>query len=284
MASPGTLFVVATPIGNLRDVTLRALDVLGGVAHVVAEDTRHTRKLLAAHGVRARLSSLHAHSGDRRLDWVVERLLEGEDVACVTDAGAPGVSDPGVELVDRARRAGAPVQVVPGASAVTSALAVAGLPCGRFLFLGFLPRSTARRRSALAEAGATGAALVLFESPRRARELLEDLAATMPDREVALCRELTKLHEEVLRGRPADLTAGLDAEPRGEVTVVVAEGAAARSAPPDPGDLAEAARELVASGIPTREAADRLAETAGLPRREAYRAILAARGDADEAQ
>ena len=274
----GALSIVATPIGNLGDITLRGIEVLRSARYVVAEDTRQTRKLLAALGIPAQVRSLHAHSTSAQLDWVLGRLAAGDDVAYVSDAGTPTLSDPGTELVDRAHRAGLPVRVVPGPSALTAAVAVAGLPCSTFRFLGFLPRSPARRRALLSQAAADGSAFVLYESPRRLAALLAELEAVVPERPVAVCRELTKVHEEVRRGPPGTLLRGLQDPVRGEVTVVVSAGLERRPLA-DQTDLSERVRELVEGGATTRAAARLLADELGLTKRQAYEAVLAARQD-----
>lgn len=218
----GTLYVVATPIGNLEDITLRALRVLGSVDLVAAEDTRTTRKLLAHHKISARLTSYHAHSGPAKVEQIVKALETG-DVALVGEAGTPCISDPGYPLVRAALERGHVVASIPGPSALTAAAAASGLPVDRLVFLGFLPRRPGRRRAALAERGEEPAALVLFEAPHRLRATLAEVLAVLGDRPVAVCRELTKLHEEIFHGT---ITAALAhfAEPRGEFTLVI-EGA-----------------------------------------------------------
>jgi 16S rRNA (cytidine1402-2'-O)-methyltransferase len=273
---PGTLHVVATPIGNLRDITLRALEVLGRVGVVAAEDTRHTRKLLTAHGIRTRLVSLHAHSTESRIEELLDRLLAGDDVALVTDAGAPSVSDPGASLVDAAIRRGAPVRAVPGPSAVTAALSIAGLQTADFRFLGFLPRAKGKRRAIVSDAAAAGCALVLFESPARLRALLEDLEAVVPERSVAICRELTKIHEEVVRGLPRDLLDAVSGPVKGEITVVVG-ASRPRVHQADASDREaslETARELRRQGMSTGQVAKILASELEVSRSDAYRLIL----------
>jgi len=271
---PGTLHVVATPIGNLRDITLRALDVLRAATLIAAEDTRRTRKLLSAHDIRARLTSLHARSPEKRIETLIEHLLSVGDVAYVTDAGSPVISDPGSQLVDAAHRREIAVRTIPGPSAVTSALAVAGLPADDFRFMGFLPRGRGKRRNLLSEAGAAGCALLLFESPGRARALLEDLAEALPDRRIALCRELTKVHEEVLRGTATELLAALPEKPRGEMTVVVAAGPPSGASEVDDEALLSAARELRAQGLSTRQAAKQLATELSISKTHAYQLIV----------
>jgi len=224
----GVLYVVATPIGNLGDVTLRALEVLRTADIVAAEDTRHTRKLLSAHGIHAQLTSYHDHNKHEKAPVLVQRMREGQSVALVTDAGTPLVSDPGYFLVNEVHRAGLPVVAVPGPSAAVAALSVAGLPTDAFTFVGYLSnRSAARRRrlEALADLPHT---LVLFESPHRLVKCLSDIRDVLGEREVAVCRELTKRHEEVVRGPVSEVLAAFGkGTVRGEVTLVVA-GAARR--------------------------------------------------------
>ncbi len=274
----GTLFVVATPIGNLEDLSPRAARALREAALIAAEDTRRTRKLLARIGARTRLLSYHRHNATQRTPALLDALREG-DVALVTDAGAPGVSDPGAELAAAAAQAGFAVVSVPGPSAVTAALAVSGFPADAFHFLGFLPRTAKARRSALAEAASFAAPLVLFEAPHRLQAALADVAASLGDRRVAVCRELTKAHEEVFRGTVGEAIAHFDA-PRGEFAIVV-EGAArpARSgsrpqgADPESAErVAEAMASARACGLSRRDAAAQVARELGVTRRAAYAA------------
>lgn len=222
---PGTLFLVATPIGNLADLTARASETLAGVHFVVCEDTRHTGHLLRRLGLRKETVSLPAFAEKERAGRILERLERGEDAALVTDAGMPGVSDPGEVLVALAVGRGIRVVPVPGASAVVAALAASGLPTGRFHFLGFLPRSGPERRQMLEEVAPLRASLVLYESPRRLEDTLGLLASILGDRRAVVARELTKLHEEFVRGTLLQLAARYASRPpRGEVVVVV-EGA-----------------------------------------------------------
>jgi len=215
----GTLYLVATPIGNLEDVTLRALRVLGEVEVVAAEDTRTTRKLLTKHGVRARLVSFHQFSGEGRTRELLN-ILQGHDVALVSEAGMPGISDPGYRLVRTVLQGGYPVTAIPGPSAVLTALAVSGLPTHQFVYLGFLPRRPGERRRLFGAMAEDGRTAVAFESPHRLRKTLEDLKLVLPERPLALCRELTKIHEEIYRGDAASALAYF-AQPRGEFVVVI---------------------------------------------------------------
>ncbi len=221
---PGTLYVVATPIGNLADVTLRALDVLGHVDRIAAEDSRRTRMLLARHGLAGRIvEPYHEHNEARMAPRLAERLRAGEAVALVTDAGTPGVSDPGYRLVRAALAAGAPVVAVPGPSAALCALAASGLPTDRFLVQGFPPRKPGPRQRMLADLAALPHTLIFFEAPSRVLALVADVVTILGDREIAVGRELTKRFEEIWRGPAAAYLRARDgAEPRGEVTVVVA--------------------------------------------------------------
>lgn len=270
----GTLYVVATPLGNLGDLSPRAAETLKRVAAVAAEDTRHTKPLLAHVGSRADLVSFHAHSAAGALRRILELLGAGRDVALVTDAGTPVVSDPGVELVAAARARGIPVVTIPGPTAVAAALAVSGLSADRYVFLGFLPRKGGERRRLLETVAASEWSVVLFEAPNRVADLLADLAAACGgERRAAVARELTKIFEETRSGTLAEL-AGYYAEApaRGEVTVVVAgTGKAARE--PRPPDPEARARSLLAQGMTRKDVADRLAEETGISRNSAYRLV-----------
>ena len=270
----GTLYVVATPLGNLDDLSPRAAATLCRVIAVAAEDTRHTRTVLAHVGSRAELMSFHAHSSDAALRRILHLLGTGKDVALVTDAGTPAVSDPGAALVAAARERDVPIVTVPGPTAVAAALAVSGLPADRYLFLGFPPRKGGDRRRLLDTVAKSEWTVVLFEAPNRTAELLADLAGACGGaRRAAVARELTKVFEETRAGTLTDL-AGYYAEapPRGEVTVVVAgTGRAVREEPaPDPEAMA---RALLAQGLTRKDVADRLAAETGITRNTAYRLV-----------
>ncbi len=220
---PGVLYLVSTPIGNLEDVTLRALRTLRDVDWIAAEDTRRTAILLHEHGIDTRLIAYHAHNEHERAPRLVARLLSGESGALVTDAGTPGISDPGFLLAREARAAGVSIEILPGASAVLAALLLSGLPCEAFSFLGYPPPKGAARSRFIEHAAAMESTVILFEAPHRIVRLLEDLVARDPDRQVAICREMTKRFEEVLRGRSQDLLEELRVRPRkGEFTIVIA--------------------------------------------------------------
>lgn len=270
----GTLYVVATPLGNLGDLSPRAAETLKRVAAVAAEDTRRTRPLLAHVGSGAELVSVHAHSPAAAIERVLRQLAGGRDVALVTDAGTPAVSDPGVALVAAARARDFPVVTVPGPTAVAAALAVSGLSADRYLFLGFLPRKGGERQRLLDTIAQSEWTVVVFEAPNRTAELLDDLVATCgAERRGVVARELTKLFEETRDGTLAELAGYYrDTPPRGEVTVIVSgTGVPAREAPrPDP----EArARALLAEGMTRRDVADRLAQETGISRNSAYRLV-----------
>ncbi len=272
----GTLYIVGTPIGNLEDLTRRAVRVLGQVSLVAAEDTRVTRKLLSHLSIHAPLVSYHSRNWQSRLPSILDALTSG-DVALVTDAGMPVVSDPGSELVSAARASGNRVEVVPGPSAVTAALAVSGLPGDCFLFLGFLPRRGKSRTAKVRSVAAFLAPIIIFEAPHRLRATLQDLLNVLGDRDLAVCRELTKLHEEVFRG---SVSQALDyfAEPRGEFVLLLA-GAAPPSGPPVPSQphLEAASAELAKlkqSGSRARAAVAQVAATYDLPRKIVYQLWL----------
>jgi 16S rRNA (cytidine1402-2'-O)-methyltransferase len=274
----GTLYVVATPIGNLGDLSPRAGEVLRTVDVVVAEDTRRTQVLLAHVGARpGSLFSLPAFDEEGRLGRVVERLAAGASVALVTDAGTPGVSDPGGLLVAAAWEAGARVVPVPGASAALAALSASGLPSDRFLVAGFLPRKGGARAEALRWLAGLPATLVLFEAGNRAAATLADLEAALGDRRAALGRELTKLHEEIARGRLSELRARFPGDLRGEVTLVVEGAGAAPAAEPAEPPEEEIRRRLRAGEAPTA-VARALARGRGIPRAEAYALVESVRG------
>ena len=270
----GTLYVVATPIGNLGDLSPRAAQILTAVAAVAAEDTRHSGALLRHLGAGTAMVSVHAHAPARSLARVLRLLDAGKDVALVTDAGTPAVSDPGATLVAAARARGAAVVTVPGPSAVAAALAVSGLPADRYVFLGFLPRKGGERRRLLDVVRCSEWTVVLFEAPTRAAELLADLAEVCgDDRPTVVARELTKVFEETRAGTLAEL-AGYYAEAlaRGEYTVVVA--GTGRPPPVErASDPSERARSLLASGLSRKDVADRVARETGIARNAAYRLV-----------
>ena len=269
----GTLYVVATPIGNLEDVTARALAVLREAELVLAEDTRRTRVLLERHAIPARPVSLHAHNEAARTQQVLAALGEGRAVALVSDAGTPLVSDPGERLVARAIADGHRVVPVPGPSALLAALVASGLPAEAFTFVGVLPRRAGPRARRLAELAGRPETLVLYESPRRLSAVLAELAAAFGERRACVARELTKLHEEIVRGTLGELAARFADGARGEVTVVVAGAAAAQQAASDDA-LRERVRSALAAGLSARDLAAQLARETGAPRRSLYALAL----------
>ena len=275
----GRLVLVATPIGNLGDLAPRAVEALRDADVIAAEDTRRTRALLTHAGVsaRGRLVAVHEHNEQQRAVELVAEILGGGTVALVTDAGMPGVSDPGARVVRACAEAGVRVDVVPGPSAALAALVVSGLPTDRFVFEGFLPRKGSERSDRLGAMAREPRTVVLFEAPLRVAATLADLASVCGvDRPVAVARELTKVHEETFRGTLGEAIAHVATQPpRGEHVLVV--GGAPPAAPATDDDVAEAARAELAGGASTKEAADRVARRLGVARRRAYDAVLAQR-------
>jgi 16S rRNA (cytidine1402-2'-O)-methyltransferase len=270
----GTLHVIATPIGNLDDITLRALAELRAAEVLYAEDTRRTRVLLDRHGIALRARSLHAHNEAERCAEALAALAAGRRVALVSDAGTPTVSDPGARLVAEAIAAGHAVVALPGASAVLTALVVSGLPATPFTFVGFLPRRGRERSELLDSVRARAETLVLFESPQRIADTLSELAEVFGDRRACVARELTKLHEEASRGTLRELAVRFSEGARGEITLVV-EGARAEDVPAPSADALRArAAELLAAGLSPRDVADALRGETRAPRRELYALVL----------
>ncbi len=276
-AIPPGLYIVATPIGNLGDITIRALDTLAGADLVACEDTRVTRKLLTRYGIETQVLSYHEHSGPRSHERLLERLAEGKSVALVSDAGTPLISDPGYRLVVDAAAAGHPVVPIPGASSLVTALSAAGLPAEAVLYAGFLPSKANARRKRLAELAEVPATLVLFESPNRIAALLADAAAELgAERPAAICRELTKLHETFDRATLSDLALRYEAaKVKGEVVLVVAPPQMRQA--PKPDDTDAALRTALAT-MSVKEAARAVAAATGLPRRDLYQKALALKG------
>jgi 16S rRNA (cytidine1402-2'-O)-methyltransferase len=275
--APG-LYVTATPIGNARDITLRALDVLAGCDAIAAEDTRVTAKLLAIHGISKPLTAYNDHNGARERPKLIARLRHGGRIALVSDAGTPLVSDPGYKLVREALAEGIPVHAIPGASAVLTGLALAGLPSDRFLFAGFLPNKTGERGSFLAELKDIRATLVLFESAQRLAESLAQMADVLGDRAVAVTRELTKLHEEVRRGTLPILAKRYAEEPppRGEVTLLIGPPATAGADLP----RIDALLDLALPFMPVKAASELIASALNINRKAVYERALEKKDDA----
>ena len=274
--TPG-LYIVATPIGNLRDISLRALSTLAGVETVLAEDTRVSRTLLAHYGIATPLSAYHEHNAALVRPGIIARLQAGAALALISDAGTPLISDPGYKLVTAAIEAGVPVIPIPGASALLAALTVAGLPADRFFFEGFLPPKSAARRARIAELAAIPGTLVFYESPRRTLEALEDMAAVLGPRQAVIARELTKHFETVRRGALPALAAELAAEatPKGEIVLLVAPPGEASA--PQPADIDAALRAALAK-FSVKDAVAIVVAATGAPRRALYaRAVELAR-------
>ena len=275
----GTLYVCATPIGNLEDITLRALRVLAEVHLIAAEDTRRTRKLLTHYDIHTPLISYHQHNTASRTLELLDKLKVGVDIALVSDAGTPGISDPGQEIIEKAIQEGIPVIPVPGPSAVITALTIAGYATDTFTFCGFVPRGRREKRRFLEDVGQWPHTTVLYEAPHRLLDTLRVLGETMPKRSLAVCRELTKVHEEVVRGLPQEVLVHFDhASPRGECVLVLSAQAAGQ---PQENDevgssmpLPEAVLQLMAEGVNKKSAIKQVAKERGIPRREVYKAVI----------
>ena len=269
---PGTLYVIATPIGNLEDITFRAVRILGEVDQIACEDTRHARKLLDRYSISKPLVSYHEHNEAARTEELLKALQAGKNIALISDAGTPLISDPGYRLVNRAREQGIPVTPVPGPSAALAALSASGLPTDSFLFHGFLPPKAGQRRKTLEACRQVQNTIVFYEAPHRILETLRDLDAILGARPTVLARELTKIHEEFLRGTPAELIQALASRPalKGEVTLIIGKGETA--AEPDV-PLEQEVAQLVASGVPRMEALKAVARRRGLSKRDVYKKL-----------
>lgn len=275
MSSPGTLFIVATPMGNLEDMTYRAVRILNEADMIAAEDTRHSRKLLSHFNISTPMTACHDHNEDRRIEEFIGRLSSGQTIALISDAGTPLISDPGFKLVRDVAGAGIPVVPVPGCNAAVTALSASGLPTDRFLFCGFLPKKRGRLSKALEDLCPRTETLVFYESPRRIVALIETVLGHFGDRRACLAREITKRHEEFIRkplsGILADLT-GRESV-KGECVLMV-EGHSGDLAPPSAEDLEAAITKGLARGIKTNRLAAELARQFSLPKREVYEAVL----------
>jgi 16S rRNA (cytidine1402-2'-O)-methyltransferase len=265
------LYIVATPIGNLEDISLRALRTLREVKLIAAEDTRRTKKLLNTYDIKTPVTSYHERNKLVKLDYILDRLEEG-DVALVSDAGMPGISDPGYELIVAASQRGIPLVPVPGPSVVITALVVSGLDAGQFIYLGFLPNKAGARRRRLQLVVSEYATIVVFETPHRLLAALNDILQVLGDRRIAVCRELTKVHEEVFRGRVSQAI-GHFTEPRGEFTLVI-EGNREPEKPKLTEAIEKQLEQVRRSGVGAKEAVAKLAEETGLSRKELYQAWL----------
>ncbi len=265
------LYVVATPIGNLEDISLRALRTLREVKLIAAEDTRRTKRLLVTYDIKTPITSYHEHNKLTKLDYILDYLEDG-DVALVSDAGMPGMSDPGYELVVAASQRDIPVVPIPGASVIVTALAVSGLPTDKFTYLGFLPRNTGGRRHLLESVADEYSTIIVLESPHRLLRALNDILLILGDRRIAVCRELTKIHEEIFRGTVSQ-TIEHFAEPRGEFTLVI-EGKREKDNPSLTEDIEAQLHNMRLSGIRAKEAIGRVAGETGLSKKQLYQAWL----------
>jgi len=266
------LYVVATPIGNLEDVTLRAIRILEEVKLIAAEDTRKTRRLLDHYGISTPMTSYYEHNKMTKLGYLL-RLLETDDLALVSEAGMPGISDPGYELVVAAANQGVRVVPIPGPSAIVAAVAVSGLPTDQFTYLGFLPRKKSERIRLLEQVSQEPRTLIAFEAPHRLIDSLKDLLEVLRDRRMAIVRELTKLHEEVFRGSISEAIEHFQ-QPKGEFTIII-EGCKKEAKPVLTAEIESEIQALQSQGIPAKEAVAHLSATTGLPRKELYQAWLA---------
>jgi len=270
---PGILYIVATPIGNLEDITLRALRVLKEVDVVAAEDTRHTQILLSRHDIHTPLTSYHEHNEQTKAQELVTRLARGQNVALVSDAGTPAISDPGFRLVVQAIRAGVRIIPIPGASALTAVLSASGLPTDRFVFEGFLPAKKSQRREKLQTLRDETRTLIFYEAPHRLKEALDDIHQLLGNREAVLAREVSKIHEEFLRGPVSELVRALGSgEMRGEVTLIISGSSGAPRVNED--RLKAEIGELKGRGLRVKEIAEVLGEKFGYPKKEIYRLAL----------
>lgn len=278
MAGTGKLYVVATPLGNLEDMTMRAVRVLGEVDLIAAEDTRHSRKLLDHFGIRARLTSYYDQVEERRAGPLVREMLDGRTVALISDAGTPCIADPGYRLVRAAAEAGVPIEVIPGPCAVTAALSIAGLPTDRFTFEGFVPAREVAREKFFAALASETRTLVFYEAPHRLAKTLAALGAAMGERDIVVCRELTKLYEETWRGTVSEVEAQVAARTsgvQGELVLIVS-GATEEKPALTEDEIRDELSRLRGEGLSLKDAARRIAEEHGLARNDVYRLGVAA--------
>jgi 16S rRNA (cytidine1402-2'-O)-methyltransferase len=268
----GTLYIIATPIGNLEDISARAVRILGEVDLIACEDTRQTRKLLDRYGIAKPLVSYHEHNEQARSADLLSELEAGKNIALVSDAGTPLIADPGYRVVEQARNRGITVCPIPGPSALLAALSASGLPTDSFSFHGFLPPKRGQRRKLLEDLRPSEATLVFYEAPHRVLDALLDVEEILGQRPVVLARELTKIHEEFLRGTAAELRETLEKRPtvKGEITLMIGKG---ETAPVDDTPLAEAVRKLMESGVPRMEALKKVARQRGLSKRDVYKRL-----------
>ena len=272
---PGTLYLVATPIGNLQDISLRALETLKTVDLIACEDTRHTRKLLTHFGIRARLTSYHEHNEQTRAEELAELLLDGKSIAVVSDAGTPAICDPSFRIVLKAHEIGARVVPIPGAVAFVNALIVSGLPSDSFFFGGFLPSKKGERRNRLEEVKAIPATLIFYETPHRIAKSLADCLEILGNRKAAVARELTKLHEEIIRGKLKELAEKFAEKPtKGEIVLVIEKVQSSKFKVQSSSSLSERVGELENEGFDRKNALKKAAKEFGLSKSEAYKILL----------
>jgi 16S rRNA (cytidine1402-2'-O)-methyltransferase len=273
--TPGTLYLVATPIGNLEDITYRAVRTLKNAAQIACEDTRQTRKLLNHFDIDTRLVSYHEHNEKQRAPELIQKLLDGDDIAVVSDAGTPLVSDPGYHVVRQAAAAGIPIVPIPGPSAALTALAASGFPADSFVFLGFLPQKGKHRRAATELIRSLDQTVILYEAPHRILATLDDLRSVIGGRQIVAAREMTKLHEEFLRGTAASVRESLADRPavKGEFTVVISKPEAQSVPPPDDDAIRAAVARNLDKGQPRMDAIKAAARELGVPKRSVYRAF-----------
>jgi len=273
--SPGTLYIVATPIGNLEDMTFRAIRILKEVDLIAAEDTRHSRKLLNHYGIPTRMTPYHDHNEQLKTDYLLEQLLVGQNIAIITDAGTPCIADPGYRIAKAAAEKGIRTVPVPGASAIATALSASGLPSDRFAFEGFLPPKQGKRKTRLLELKDDNRVIIFYEAPHRLAATLSDMAETLGIRKVVIARELTKIHEEFRRGTPCELLEHFEKQPvKGEIVILISPSAEPLA--PAEYDLeATLRRYLLEEGLSVKDAAARVSAESGRPRSESYAISLA---------
>jgi len=272
----GTLYIVSTPIGNLEDITLRALNILRNVQIIAAEDTRHTQKLLQHYHISTAQTSYHDHNKEEKAEILISRLREGRDIALVSDAGTPGISDPGYYLINRAIEEGIRVMPVPGPSASIAALSVSGLPTDAFVFEGFLPSKKTARQKKLRELSGERRTLILFEAPHRLASTLRDIAEVLGDRKIVLTRELTKVFEEVIRGRVSEVIAEIEGRRlKGEMTLLLEGAQEAAAAAGEVPDLHEYLKMLIEEkGLSLKDAVSKASRDLDIPKNRVYKEAL----------
>ena len=272
---PGTLYIVSTPIGNLEDITIRALNVLKAVNIIAAEDTRHTQNLLRHYNIYTQQTSYHDHNKEEKGEILISKLKEGNDIALVSDAGTPGISDPGYYLINRAIEEGIKVSPIPGPTASIAALSISGLPTDSFVFEGFLPAKKTARQKRLKELSTENRTIIFFEAPHRLLSALKDIIETLGDRRVVLTRELTKMFEEIIRGKVSEVISKVEERKlKGEITIIL-EGATEKSEAGETVNLAEYLKNLIEEGgLSLKDAVSRVSKDLDIPRNKVYKEAL----------